>query len=92
MGSVWEFNMNVSRFERVLTKLQSRSERVSSKIADDLKNVKPFDKPILTPKERLYYYETQFPQMEQQARQTMGDAIVDEYKASMEQLRGKYNG
>jgi len=36
--------METSRFDRVLQKIQIRTDRVSSKIAKDLGKVKPFDK------------------------------------------------
>ena len=48
--------MKVSRFERIMQKLEARTEKVSSKIADDLKNVKPFDMRPMTSQERIQKY------------------------------------
>lgn len=82
--------MEVSRFDRVLQKLEARSERISDKIAKDLGKVKPFDKEPVTEREQLYNYSQLKPEALTMLRQQYGDRPVDAYVASMEQLRGKY--
>ncbi len=83
--------MELSRFERVLLKIEPRSERISGKISKDLGKVKPFDKEPISPKEQFYMYEHISPEVKAQFQQAdpLGYA---ELEKQMEVLRRKYGG
>lgn len=82
--------MELSRFERVLLKLEKRAERVSSKIAGELKNVKPFDMEPVSKEEQLAKYMSLEPQVKEQLRQSMPE-VWGEHEAKMNDLiRSKY--
>jgi len=83
--------MDITRWERIMNKLQSRVERVSGNIAGDLKNVKPFDKEVQNPRERLFNYEQISPQVKQKMSQVdpTGYALTE---LEMNKLRKRYIG
>ena len=80
----------LSRFERVMNKVQMRMGRIKGKITTDMKGVKPFDMEKIPDREAFYYYENMTPEQKQMAQTHMPDAYA-EYEKKMEVLRSKYN-
>ena len=79
--------MEESRFERVLAKMMTRVERVSSKISADFKNVKPFDTEIVPMDEQLYDYETRGYELYQQIAREQGIDAAEEWMNKMEEAK-----
>jgi len=81
--------METSRFERVLTKLEMATSRISDKIAKDMKNVKPFDKEVETSKEKIYKYLNIPEEQKQMARMQMPG--FGAYEREMRKLMNRNN-
>ena len=79
----------ISRYERVLNRIATRVERVSTKIARDSHGVKPFDKPMPDPREELYMWETTSPEVKDQFKQ-MYPLEFAKMSLKMDTLRSRY--
>jgi hypothetical protein len=81
--------MELSRFERVLKRIESRTERVSSRISKELGNVKPFDKTEVSPKERYFEYMNMTEESKVFARQNFPQEM-NQYESEMAKLAERY--
>ena len=79
-------------YNDALEKIKNRIGNVSGKISKDFKGVRPFNKEVVSSREKLLQYSQFTPQVEQMSRQQFGDYVVDNYKLKMETLARKYNG
>ncbi len=82
--------MELSRFERVLLKIEQRSERISGKISKDLGKVKPFDAPVIPMKEKLERYMGLTDEQKQEYRQQFGEEF-NLYEKQMNDLITRRN-
>jgi hypothetical protein len=77
-----------SRFERVLKRIETRTERVSSRISKELGNTKPFDKTEVSPRERYFEYVNTPEESKQFARQNFPE--YQQYEQEMLKLAARY--
>ena len=77
-------------YNRVLAKMLTRIENVSTRMAKEFKGTRPFDQEAVDNRQRLYDYSQLTPEKIQFARQNFGNEVVDNHILEMEQLKARY--
>ena len=83
--------MEEGRYDRIQKLMLSRVERVSDKIVKDFKKSKPFDKEMMTARERLFEYSQRPPDWKQQLlNQGVSMIEIEKYDTEMQGLIRRY--
>ena len=72
------------RFNRIKTLMNRRLDRVAKRVANDLKNTRPFDKEIVTVEEQIYDYNTKGFEIFTQIADTQGPEAALAWQNEME--------
>jgi hypothetical protein len=81
--------METTRYERVLNKIAERTIRINQKMGLEFKRAKPFDKEVLSARERLLDWESK----PEEQKMIMRQYFPEQYavlEAEMSRIKGRY--
>lgn len=82
--------MKEGNLDKILTKMTTRIDGVTDKIAIQTKGVKPFDTVEISGREKYFMYSQLTPDEQLQLASEVGTPFL-KFRKDMEAMRGKYN-
>ena len=83
--------MKLNRWDRITNKLNERTNRIFNRLGSINKGTNLYRQPPVSTEQQLFDYQTllENPEVEQQLRATMGDDYVNQYHATMQQVKNR---